>query len=398
MPERYGNGTARRGSSDYPYAPGGSVYNPNNQSGASSHGVLSPGQSGSIFGAGANPFIPSQGTGSSIPSSVRAPSGPINIPTGGGGEDPLDLSSLFAMFPTGGGGGRGGGGGGKPGIDQATFNGLLGMYNHMQPPGLEFQNLQLNEVNLPEYQGTGFYDFDSGLYDQALAGIEQGIGQATEQGMGAFDNMAAAYGNMQNPYTQGPKEAVQMDPRLMASIEANDGAGAKAAGQTQFEGTQADAAMASVYDLLAGSNNRYQEDLVNSVAGDRNQFQQNMNMAQTGMNTQVNMALAQAQAQYEKDKWQYGESIAQQNHQQNIAQIMHNNGIQNQQAQYNNQGVNSMNMQNVANFLDWMNTTGSNITNLAMAGIDPNTGKQTLQLNNPFQGAAPQVQSLPPQR
>lgn len=354
----------------------------------------------------------------STPSSVAAPPRRTGYVQTSGGVRGSAAPDYSWMNPSGGGGGGYGGSGGgggpaaPPGIDQATFDGIIGMLSGTTPQTYQYQNLQLSQLpqfqqlDLPEYTGTGFYDFDSSPYDQALSGIETGIADASKSGHMAFDNMAAAYGSTGNPYAQGPKVASQVDPRLLASMEAFSGAGADAAAQTQFEGAQADAAMASVYDLLGASGEQYRQNMVNSVMGDRAQFDQNMASQQNMMNLSVNMALAAAKSQYEKDKWQYGEQIAQQNYQAAVQEAMFNtqgqndwamanNSIANQQQVANNQGVNAANAANVGAFNDWVGANTGSIIDLILAGIDPNTGQQTLTLDNPFHNAtAPQMQTV----
>jgi hypothetical protein len=246
-------------------------------------------------------------------------------------------------------------------------------------------------LNLPQYNAPKFYDFDPGQYDQAREGINTGISDALMQGNTAFDRSAQMYQNYQDPFAGGPRtQNYSADPRLMASMEAWGGAGQGAMAETQGEGLQADRAMGGVYDLLSRVGAQYNQAQMAGVEGDRMQMQQGLASQKNMLTLGVNMALARAKAQYQKDLFQYGKDEADKRYDMAVMQAMTNNqGVNNaaqvnaqgmtQNNQFNAQGRNSTNMFNAQgiNSMNQYNNQGQNTTNLAN-----NQGQNAMSMYN----------------
>ena len=66
----------------------------------------------------------------------------------------------------------------------------------------------------------------------------------------------------------------------------------------------------------------------------------------------INMAKAKAMEAYEREKWQYGEQVAQQNYQARLREAEMNNAGRNQVGQANTQQTNQFNQANVQALLN----------------------------------------------
>jgi hypothetical protein len=316
--------------------------------GNGSNGVAN--QTGNIGGA--------TGTNSGF-GAIFAPSDPTNydLPPGAPpGGNPNG--------PGGGGYGSGGGGGGGPapaGIDQTT-------YDRYFAGGYTPQQYEYQDVNTPDYVGQPFRPWDPTQYDTLREGVTTGVGQARDAAGNALDNSAKAYGAAENPFTnRNFAKSGGIDPRLQQSMNAYGGQGA--ADEQQFMANQGDLGMGATYDMLSKSTDAYNQNMVNSVEGDRAQMIERMSMAETSMLLGVDVAMQKAKAQYDKDKFEYGEEIARQNWEKNRDEALANSQGQNQANQANTMSNNTYNQQQNDNWLQLM-----------MQGIN-GAGAQTLDLS-----------------
>jgi hypothetical protein len=218
-------------------------------------------------------------------------------------------------YPTGGGGG--GGGGSAPPPDYSAWGGWAAATR----PG----TLTAKPLDLPEYQQYAPRPWDTTQYDTARQGVTSGIADARNIGNTAFDRQLAEYQAMRNPYTQGPQTSNPgVDPRLLASMQAWNGAGSYDAAQVNQEGVQADKAMQSVYNLLASGQDQYQQGLIRSTAGDRMQLDQRLGGEERMLNLGINMAQARAKAEYDKEVWTLGKEAADRNYEARMAEATAN--------------------------------------------------------------------------
>ena len=253
----------------------------------------------------------------------------------------------------------------------------MGALNSYSPQQYSFDPLTYQNLELPEYQGTGFYDFDSTMYDQMRAGLEEGLTADRASGMAAYGDARNELAQYQNPYTQDFTRNQPMDAAMQKMLAAN-GLDAGVVGDDLVRGVQADQAMAVTRDLLRGNAQMSQDAQMRALGGDQRRFNESLNNQGRNLGLGIDMALAQARSQYEKDKWAYGEQIAQQNYQTNVQQAMVNHQGQNQTTQANNQMWNSVKQANVQGANDWNSQQMQTILDLIASGvnIDPSQWQQ----------------------
>jgi hypothetical protein len=93
---------------------------------------------------------------------------------------------------------------------------------------------------------------------------------------------------------------------------------------TQGQGVQADQAFGNTLALLSGAAGQQQQSAQRANAGDQRRFQESIQAEGRNMGLGIDMARSRALKQYEQDKWQYGEQVAQQNYQTNVAEAQAN--------------------------------------------------------------------------
>lgn len=325
------------------------------------------------------PFYVRPPQSSPFPDITQSPQSPGSLRPPGGGS------------PYGRGSGGGGGGGPAPaGIDQATYDRWLKAQQGNRPQQVTYddytyRDYQWQDLELPDYVAPTmaereFYEWDGAQYDTARQGVSTGIDQARQAAGGALDRSAAAYAGAGNPFTGRQFAQSQgIDPRLQASMAAYGGQ--SGANEALGEGLANDAAMGSIYDLLGRSTDQFNTNMVNSVSGDKAQMQERMGMAETTMNLQINMAEQQSLAQYEKEKFAFGEAEAQRRHQERIQEAMINAQIDRQEAEANNAGRNQVGMSNNAgrNQAGMANNTGRNNASQANTLMQNQYDQQQLQ-------------------
>lgn len=317
-------GSVRR--TDY-YSPGGGAWNSSQQAALDANGYDT-----SINGNVATDYLRGIGqTGGT----------PTYDPGGGGGSG-------------GGGGGYGGGGGGGGGsqVTQALLDQLAGIYKQAKP-----SDLTANKFSYDDYKGTGFYDFNDSPYREATSGLAKSVADARNRAAGAYGDARTELNQYRNSFAGA---GYATDPGVSASMQrmmqAQGMDPTAATGQTQFEGVQADRAMGDVMALLGANANEAQGARQRALAGDERRTNEMISSQQTDLSTAISMAKAQALSAYEKEKWAYGEQIAQQNYQKRMQIAQQNWERQNQ--------VNDANVQSQNQFKQGMLDP---ITSLAMA-------------------------------
>ena len=298
------------------------------------------------YGSQTNPiWSPGDGTDRSG-TTVQGASG--NWITGGspGGID--DFLSPKPPSPPGpgpsGGGSSWGGGAAAP--DWGT---LTKLFTRL-PQGFKYQPL-----DLPEYQGTGFYKFNNAPYEQRRKSADTAFTDDLAAGNTAYSEAAGELARYQNPFSgrdfqTNPQQSAAMQRMLAANRVAPDQA-------TINQGANADQAFGNVLALLGGVADQSQAATMRALGGDQRRFGESLASEQRGINNQIEMRRAQALDQYQKDKWMYGEDIARQNYQTRIAMET-----------ANNQGLNQTTMANVQAFNDYVSGNANMLAELAASG------------------------------
>lgn len=264
------------------------------------------------------------------------------------------------------------GGGGRAATPPVDYSKWLGMVNGYKPQQYTYDPYQYEDFAYEDYKGTGFYDWDPSAYDTARQGVRTGVQQARDAAGNALDRSQAAYDNMGNPYRtanvvrQGP-----LDSRIQQSMAdyGDDGAG----GELTSQNAGLNRGMGQMLQLLAGSSDDYRQNMSASVNGDRAAMIDRMGMAEATMTLGINVAMQKAKSQYEKDKWQYGEQIAQQNYQKNLAIAQANSQGRNSANLTNNQGMNNAAQANTLAANTFNESTMNSILDILASGgkIDP---------------------------
>lgn len=246
-----------------------------------------------------------------------------------------------------GGGGYGGGMAATAGIDQGTYDYLLGLINKNRP-----KNFTMDPYVAPE-----FYDFDTSMYDQARTGLDEGIAADRQYGMGAFADARTELEQYQNPFDP---DTVYTDPGISDAmrrmIEANDGLGMDEALRQDAIAGEADRAMENTLALLAGVDQQRQASNLRALAGDERGFNERLDAAARNLGLNIDLAQGRAKSAYDKDRFGYEAGNARQGYEDLL-------------------GINLMNYQ-TAN--DYNTQMLDPIMELVMLGML--NGKQTLKL------------------
>lgn len=279
---------------------------------------------GSTYGGNTNPY-------------------PTFNPNGGGG---------------GGGGGRGGGGGGGGGAPVPDYSAIMALLNRKP------QQYEWKDMGFTPYEGTGFYDFNGEQFARARSGLTDAISADRSAGANSYAQGMAELQQYQNPFNNpttvtNPQQSAAMQRMMQANNVATD------INQADTNrGVQADQAFGNLLAVLGGVNDQAQASRVRALQGDQRGFNERLDAELRGGNLSVDMAEAAARQQYEKDKWAYGEQIAQMNYAEARKVIEYNNTGQNQTAQANTQTANTWNQNNIQTIIDMIASGGG--------GIDPN--------------------------
>lgn len=244
-------------------------------------------------------------------------------------------------FTTSGGGGRGfggggGGGGGSP-FTQGAFDALIGMLGGTRPENMEFQRFQMDPYKAPK-----FYAFNRQPFQQARKGLRTAFRDDRRQGNQAFRDAQGELAQYNNPFEGG---IATTDPGTSAAMQrmmaAQGGAGEEAAAQTAAEGVQADAAMGNTAALLAGVDAQNSAAQARALQGDRRRFNEGLSAERRGLSSGIDVALANALSDYQKDRFGYRASTSRQRYDDRMNQAMMNWMQRNQTNQANTQASNA---------------------------------------------------------
>lgn len=246
--------------------------------------------------------------------------------------------------PGGGGSRRGGGGGG--GMIQPDWDKLNAIMN-WRP-----KEQTWTDVNLPEYKPPQFYGFNDAQYTTMKNYIAERLGMARQQG-------AAAYGEARGQINATPmgfqSAPTTTDPGMSAAMQrmyAANGVPTSVNEATMNEGVQADRAFGNLYAILGENARQGRASDLRALAGDERRMGEELATQEMNANLSVDMALARAREQYEKEKWAFGEDVARTNWQTRQAEIMYNAQGRQQTANNNVDAWNAAQGGNVSTLID----------------------------------------------
>jgi len=180
--------------------------------------------------------------------------------------------------------------------------------------------------------------------------------------MNAYGDLRTEMGNWQNSFNAPTTVANPTQSAAMQRMLQANGTPTNINQADTNRGIQADAAFGNVLALLGGVNDQAQQSRLRAVGGDERRLNETLDAEQRGGDLMVNMSEAQARDLYEKEKWEFGEEIAQMNYQARTAN-----------QQYNNTGVNTTNAANTQSANSWNADTVKTLIQLIAEGapIDP---------------------------
>lgn len=227
------------------------------------------------------------------------------VPTGPGGSS------------GGGRGGRGGGGGGGGGggTTQAMLDAIAAMFGRTKPKGL------------PAWNAPKFYAFNTTPYTTAKAGLRNAIRDDRNIGMGAYADAATELDQYVNPFANLDGR-VAVTPQISGAMRRMmdaQGVGTGVADQMDTEGLAQDGGLAATLAMLAGASQEAQGSRQRALQGDTRRFNEMLDSEQRTLTSQIDMALARARSDYEKDKFAYGVDVAKKNYDTKLADIMQQN-------------------------------------------------------------------------
>jgi len=233
--------------------------------------------------------------------------------------------------------------------------------------GKKPQSFNYTPLDLPDYNAPDFYDFDGTQYDLARQGLTEGIAAGRQSGNQTYDDARFELDQYQNPYgnvqttNPGVRDAMArmmqangIDPNILSGVDA--------------EGVQADRAFGNTQALLAGTADQRQASNQRALSGDQRRFNENLSGEERSMGLSIDMALARARSQYDKDLWQYGKDEADRRYEIAVAE-----------ATANNQGVNSANQANTQAMNTWQQGAVNPLMELLLSGRN-SAGVQGLNL------------------
>jgi hypothetical protein len=256
----------------------------------------------------------------------------------GAGASPIaglgDMDYTPSYYPGGGGGSGGGGGGGGGGgaagpapIDWASLERVMGY----RPTDYTYA-----DYTPEQYTGTGFYDFDPSVYNQARQGLDEGLAADLAAGRAAYGDARTELQQYQNPFANVDfaTNQVGFSDAMQRMLDANQVAPDFMAAD-QAQGVQADQAFGNLLSMLGATADQRQGAELRALGGDERRLQESLRSQGRTMGLGIDMALAQARSQYEREKWQYGEQIAQRNYEARVQAAIANNQGRNEIAQAN---------------------------------------------------------------
>jgi hypothetical protein len=253
-------------------------------------------------------FLKSRGIGLTNPRLQTARTAGIGLGNPGAGyQSPAVPSTLR----TGGGtsGGRGGGGGGSGGgAAKPTYDvGWLADLLSRGRPG----TVAANTLDLPEYQGT----FDPSMYNQLEGRLGEAVGQSRTAADEAYTNLGNYLtSNYRNAFAGGPPQATApgMDAQAMARMMQGQGVNPGLALQQTEGQAAANAGFGNLWALLAGNEERQQQNRLNRVQTDRGTTNRAIDAASLQGMTGIGLQRSQAQAAFQQRMAEMNQQIAQQ--------------------------------------------------------------------------------------
>lgn len=267
------------------------------------------------------------------------------------------------------GGGRGGGGGGGGGAAKPNMAGIYSLMSQYKP-----QQFQWKDLEYEAYKPSKYRPFNSKQYDLMRNGLTEAIGADRASGMATYGDLRNEYAAYQDPFSA---QNTVMNPAQNAAMQRMMQANGVPTDINQADtnrGVQADQAFGNLLTILSGVGRQNQDARLRAVGGDERRLNERLDAEQRGGNLAVNMSEAQARDLYEKEKWQFGEQVAQQNYANRMATRQYNNQGQNQTAQSNTQMTNDVYGGNFKAILDLMAAGMASPNDMQMAatlGITP---------------------------
>ena len=185
------------------------------------------------------------------------------------------------------GGGGGGGGGGGSVLTQSIIDAMA------RALGAQGPQLQLQQADLPDFQGQNLAAFDPAIWQQALGQINTAV-EADRANIAA--NQATVQQQLQNNYTNPyatatvtpGAQAQQVGGGLMGTVGGQ--ASAAPAQQVNAANQDSQAAFQNLLTVLAGADQAAQTSRMAQVPLDANYARQGLDAQALGMRGQVGMA------------------------------------------------------------------------------------------------------------
>ena len=283
--------------------------------------------------------------GGVAPAGPAAPAGPLG--PGGGGR---------------GYGGGGGGGGGGAGLTQAMLDQMLAALGTRGPA------LQLQQANLPAFQGQALAKFDPTQYNLAQQQLEAARAQdAAAITQAGTQTTQALQGNYANAYANAPVVQGRQAAPVGVGLQQSAGGGGNQQAVTDVNQAAAgdQASFQNLLGVLAAADQSSQNSRLNEVALNTNTAQQGLGAQVRGLGAGINQARTQAQTQWQQQAAErnYQNSLMRQQWQREA--LMRNQDIANQQRQGNWQQSNELISTRLQPLLEMIGSTAGTTVNTA---------------------------------
>lgn len=259
------------------------------------------------------------------------------------------------------GGVRTGGASVTPGMDQASFDAAMRMITGSKPSQYNYTDL-----DLPEYNAPKFYDFNDSMYQDALGTIDAQIAAGRSSGNQTYSDAMYEESLRQNPFGQVSTLTPNVRDAMARMMNANGVNPDILAGVTG-EGIQADRAFGNLQAMRAGDYEQRAQSNQRALQGDQRRFNEGLDSESRLLSASVQMKLAQAKAQYEKDLFAYGKEEADRRYEIAVAEATTNHTGRNNAAQSNVDAENSWRQGIVSPIIDLIN---SGFNSAGQQGLD----------------------------
>jgi len=263
------------------------------------------------------------------------------------------------------GGGGGGGGGGAP-LTQAMIDEMLRVLGARAPA------LNLQTIDLPDFQGAALPAFSAAPYTQAMGQINQAV-TADQAASAAAGQQAsqALQANYTNAYANAPVAQAPQAQQVGTALQATAGGGGQqqaVANESNAAGASDQASFQNLLNVLAATDQTAQQSRMNQVALDQATAARGINAQALGLRGGVSQAQTKAQEQWrqaaaERD---YQNSLMRQ--QWNREEMTRNQDITNQMRQGNWQQQNELITSRLQPLLEMIASTAG-ISGLNLGGI-----------------------------